>query len=61
MSTEKRFMSITETARFTGLSERYIRRSIKAHSIPVIYSGNKALINIPLFLNQLDRESEAKE
>ena len=51
---EKTFMSVRETARFTGLGEAYIRTSLKQGKVPHVMSGSKALINVPLYLEQLN-------
>ena len=57
MEIRKQFMTIRETARCTGVSESYLRRGVKARTIPFIQSGNRSLINVPLLIRQLDRES----
>ncbi len=54
---EKRFMSIRETSRFTGISECYLRKGIRENTIPHFMSGCKALINVPLFLESMDEQS----
>lgn len=53
----KLFMSVRELSRASGISEAYIRKGIKDGSIPVIWSGSKANVNVRLFLEQLDQES----
>ena len=57
MEKEKRFMSIRETARYTGISEAFIRKGVRDHTIPHFMSGNKALINVPLFIEIIDEQS----
>ena len=56
MSPEKIYYSISEAATITGLSQKYIRSGLKDGTIPHIKSGNKNLINVPLWLKQLDCE-----
>ena len=55
------YQTIDATARLTGLSRDYIRRGVKAGRIPFIRaseSGNSAyMINVPLFLSQLEEEA----
>lgn len=57
MEITKYTMTIRELSKSLGIPETYIRRGVKAGTIPFIQSGNRALINVPLFLKQLDRES----
>ena len=52
----KQFMSIRETARFTGLSENYIRKEVRLKTMPFIMSGNKVLINVPMLLEQINEQ-----
>lgn len=58
MSLEKIYYSIRETARETGLSQKYVRAGVNNGSIPAIKSGNKNLINLPMLLKQLDEASK---
>ena len=54
------YQTIDATSRLTGLSRDYIRRGVKEGRIPYIRgeSGNSAyMINVPLFLRQLELES----
>ena len=54
------FQTIDATARITGLSRDYIRRGVKEGRVPYIRgrSGNSAyMVNVPLFLRQLEAES----
>lgn len=56
------YQTIDNTARITGLSRDFIRRGVKAERIPFIRggSGNSAyMINVPLFLRQLEEEAAA--
>ena len=52
------FQSIRETSRITGLSQKYIRTGCKNGTIPHIMVGVDYRVNVPLFLEQLDLESE---
>ena len=54
------FMSIPETAKYTGLAACYIRKGVKAGEIPAINAGKKYLVNVPLMLEKLNKESEAQ-
>ena len=54
---EKRFYTIRETMRLTGLSEGFLRSGVKSGRVPHVMSGNRALINVPLLLTQLDAVS----
>ncbi len=56
-TTTKMFMSIRETARFTGLGEAAVRSEVKSGKVPYITSGNKVLINVPLYLESLNARS----
>ena len=54
------FQTIDATARITGLSRDFIRRGVKEGRVPYIRggSGNSAyMVNVPLFLRQLEAES----
>ena len=53
------YQTIERTSRLTGLSRDYIRRGVRAGTIPYIRSGggngNSAyMVNVPLFLRQLE-------
>ncbi len=57
------FQTIDATARITGMSRDYIRRGVKDGRVPYVRggSGNSAyMINVPLFLQLLEAEAEAK-
>ena len=58
MSETKRFLTINETAKQTGLSVHYIRQGIRNGLIPFIKCGNKAMINFPKLIAILDKASE---
>lgn len=44
----KKFMSINEMCKTTGLSQHFVRQMIKNKEIPYLKSGNKVLINYDL-------------
>lgn len=54
----KPFMSIKEACMYTGLSQGYLRKGVNDGTIPAIRSGVKILINVPLLMEKLNRESE---
>jgi excisionase family DNA binding protein len=51
------YLSIKDTARYTGLSEYYLRTKLREGKIHHITSGTKALINLPLLLAELEKQS----
>ena len=57
--TKAPFRTIDDTARITGLSRDYIRRGVKAGTIPAIKAGSGSnapyLVDTVLFLEQLHR------
>ncbi|MCD7843155.1 MAG: hypothetical protein LUG17_00825 [Clostridiales bacterium] len=57
---EPRFLTIRETAKTGILPESFLRTMEKQGRLPGIYSGNRFLVNYPLLLEQLDRESLTK-
>lgn len=53
--------TIENTARLTGASRYFIRNGCRDGSIPCIKSGTKYMVNLPLFLEMLDRMSKGGE
>ena len=53
------YQTIADASRTTGLSQYFIRHGCRNKSIPYIKSGNKYLINVPLLLQCLNRQSES--
>ncbi len=53
----KPFLTMKETVKQTGLSLYYLRNGIKAGTVPHIQSGNRFLVNVPLLIDRLNRES----
>lgn len=52
------FQSPVGTARITGLSVNFIRAGCRDGTIPHIRVGNDVRVNVPLFLEQLNRQSQ---
>lgn len=58
------FQTIDNASRITGMSRDFIRKGVRNGRIPFIRSGgangNSAyMVNVPLFLQQLEAESRA--
>lgn len=53
--------TIENTARLTGASRYFIRNGCRDGTIPCIKSGTKYMVNLPLFLEMLDRMSKEGE
>lgn len=53
----KQFMSRKDAAAYTGVSYDAIRKGTASGAIPCIRSGKKYLVNMLLWLEQLNRES----
>ncbi len=51
----KKFLSINEVCKATGLSQHFVRQMVRDKEIPYIKSGNKVLINYDLASVILDR------
>lgn len=54
---ETPFMTIRAAARFTGLSENFLRTMQKNGQLPGISCGVSFKVNVPVLLAQLDNES----
>lgn len=54
---QPRFVSKQEAMRITGCSDWFMKEGIKAGRIPHIRNGRRILIDLPLFLEQLDQQS----
>ena len=55
------FKTINEASRLTGLSRDYIRKGVRAGTIPAIKIGEGSgvyMIDVELFLEQLHRSAE---
>lgn len=52
-----RFQTIADAARTTGLSQYFLRHGTKDGVVPHIKSGNRVLVNVPLLLERMDRQS----
>ncbi len=55
------YLPIKEVAKRTGLSQYYIRNRVKAGEINTVCAGKKYLVNMPRFIEQLEREGERNE
>lgn len=54
------YQTIENASRLTGLSRDYIRRGVRAGTIPFVRAGggnSPYLVNVPLFMHQLEAES----
>lgn len=51
------FQPLRAAAEMTGLSHYYIRNGVIAGTIPAIRMGRDWRVNMPLFLDQLNREA----
>lgn len=51
------FQTISAAAKITGLAQCYIRDGCKKKTIPHIRCGQEYRINMPLWMEQLNRES----
>lgn len=50
-------VSSKEAAQASGMSEWYVKQGIKAHTIPHVRCGRRVLVNLPLFLESLNKQS----
>lgn len=53
----RQFQTIAETSRTTGLSQYYIRCGCRGGTVPHIKSGSKFMVNVPLLIEQMNRQS----
>lgn len=51
------FLTVRDTAKRTGLPEYFIRQRLKNNQVPYLQDGNRKLINVELFLENLRTES----
>ncbi len=58
---ETPFQSIKATCNSTGFSQYFIRQGVKNGTIPHVRCGNKILINVPLFIQRMNDQSNQKE
>lgn len=49
--------TINEAAKITGAPRDFIRNGCKNGTIPHVKSGRTYLVNVPLFLEQLNKDS----
>lgn len=55
---DRRFVTIRQFCRIHGTPEHFVRERVANGTCPGIKSGNRFLINQPLFLDLLDTESK---
>lgn len=48
---------IDNTARLSGMSRCFIRKGCRDGSIPCVMSGNKYMVNFPMFMEMLNSAS----
>lgn len=53
----KNFQSIKETCITTGLSQYSLRQGCRNGTVPHIRIGTKILVNVPLLIDKLNKES----
>lgn len=56
----QKFLTIRQTAKTKVLPEYTLRLMEKQGRLPGVRSGNRFLVNVPLLIEQLDRESMAQ-
>ena len=54
------FQSIAGAAYLTGLSAGFVRKGVRNGSIPHIKVGSDYRVNMPLWLEQLNQQSEGR-
>lgn len=54
-----KLQTIEAAAKLSGASQYFIRLGCRNGTIPCVRSGRKYLVNMPLFMEQLDKLSEA--
>ena len=54
---EKRFATIRETAKTGLISETFLRTLVAQGRVPCVRAGSRVYVNLPLFIELLDRES----
>lgn len=57
---DQKFLTIRQTAETGILSQHHLRLLEKQGRLPGVRSGNRFLVNVPLLIEQLDRESLAQ-
>lgn len=56
---EHNFLTIRETARAGIMSEHFLRILDKQNRLPCVRVGNRAYVNVPQLIEQLNAESRA--
>lgn len=60
MDTVQKFMTIRQTAAAGYDTEFHMRLLLKQGKLPGFFSGRTFKVNVPMFVEQLDRESLAQ-
>jgi len=55
---DKKFLTISEAVKATGLSGYFLRTGVRAGTVPHIKNGNRYLINVSALLELLDKQSK---
>ena len=55
------YQTIPAASKITGFSQYFLRNGIKDGSIPHVKCGVKFLVNVPLLMEQMNRQSEAMQ
>ncbi|MBQ9387919.1 MAG: hypothetical protein IJU01_04575 [Lachnospiraceae bacterium] len=55
------FVSVAEACRITGIAKYAIRKGCNAGTVPYIDIGNKFMINLPMYLDQLNAQTIGRE
>lgn len=51
-------MTVLETCKYTGLSERFLRDKVRSGQIVCVKSGNRTLINVDKLIDYLNTAKE---
>ena len=51
------FLSIKGTSKAIGTGETRLRKDVKDGKVPYIMRGSKCLVNVPLYIEQLNKQS----
>lgn len=57
---DRKFLTIRQAAATGILTEHHLRLLEKQGKLPGVRSGNRFLVNLPILIEQLDRESMAQ-
>ncbi len=57
MNETERLYRVREIAKKTGLSEYFIRKSIKDGTVPVIWCGNRAKLSVQMLMDAIKQST----